>query len=519
MRFQLPDHAFPRLELSDSEQDRLIQEADRVIEDTIAANEAFLARRKQLPSRAWRHVRSKESLHIYRQRLDTSTIDSPELDDVASYSNGSVRDGDSPCSMKSSSHATWRETEVADFTGPQKSPDARRPDPVVPNFLRMASRGSPTSTTSGRWPSSDWWMESHKPSHVPAIVAVGHVEGALDDVLLGTIAHDDAAWRWKSSHINDRLDDARVLAVLRSPSAADPLRFAGVKWFTKEHPAALQHVVKRRDFVVLEAIGRTTDASGQPLGYFVVHSVELPRLPELSDLGILRGRLSICFVVRPSATVPNACDIFARGYSDPRGDMLEAVSVRLVADSLVAAVRVVDFAYIKKLRWLMMKQQDERQQTGGRLYASSQRAAATTCRTCRKSVRRLMNFLQGSGSMCHVCREPVCSRCTVTKRVTIDITRESVLQKPFTFCIHCVMQAKTIPARDVALAEVRQEQQPVVLLHQPEPEPDPRRNLMKRANSTASTQRETTRQPAVGGVVLFTGMDPVETSSKGKSVH
>ncbi|GLE04112.1 hypothetical protein PINS_up013023 [Pythium insidiosum] len=414
MRFQLPDDAFPPLTLSASDEARLIQEADGVIEDTIAANDAFLARRKQLPSQAWRHVRSKESLHIYRQRLDSSAIGSPELDDLASASGhgGSVRDGDSPCSMKSGyrSDAPWRETEIADFTGPLVSPPhARIPERrEVPTLLRTATRESPTSTLSGRWPSSDWWMESHKPSHVPAIVAVGHVEGALDDVLLGTIAQDDAAWRWKSSHVNDRLDDARVLAVLRAPSAADPLRFAGVKWFTKEHPAALQHVVKRRDFVVLEALGRTTDARGQPVGYFVVHSVELPRLPELSDLGILRGRLSICFLVRPSTTVPNACDVFARGYSDPRGDMLEAVSVRLVADSLVAAVRIVDFAYIKKLRWLMMQQQQQQDERHARrVYASTQRSGATStcCRTCRKSVRRLMNLLHGSSAMCHVCRE------------------------------------------------------------------------------------------------------------------
>jgi hypothetical protein len=68
MKFTLPEDVFLALDLSREQQDALIQEAETVVRETLAANEDFLSKGSTFLSSMWRLVRAKDGLTVYRER-------------------------------------------------------------------------------------------------------------------------------------------------------------------------------------------------------------------------------------------------------------------------------------------------------------------------------------------------------------------------------------------------------------------------------------------------------------------
>ncbi|TMW61426.1 hypothetical protein Poli38472_012617 [Pythium oligandrum] len=438
MKFQLPDGAFPPLNLTETERYELSLEAERVIDATISANEAFIARGKRLDPREWKQFRTKENMHVYRQRTPESTADENEgqFELPRKHSALSLLTSRRKWSTSSSKSSEPRSRNNSyDLNSSFVFNDAKSAPVLGDDPLQ-----SPP-VSEGTESSLDYWLENHKPGNVPTVVTIGTIDGTVEDAIFGVFSDDDASWKWKSTHISDRLDDARVLEQIHGPTAEDPLRTLGVKWFTKEHPQALTHIVRRRDFVILEAMGTRRDPNGGRIGYFMMHSVDIPRLPALDDHSILRAKMSLCFILRQANK--NTVDVFARAFSDPQGSMMEGVSVRIFAESIVAVNKVVNFAYIKKLRWLMQHREQQRRRT-----ASNARRFQAACKTCNKSLtKRLVSFLKPNSAVCQVCREAICSKCTVTKEITVGFNaQDEPEQRGLTFCVGCVLEAKRLPA-------------------------------------------------------------------------
>eukprot|EP00644_Phytophthora_capsici_P008978 jgi/Phyca11/101825/e_gw1.6.509.1 len=379
MKFTLPNGVFPPVNLSKKHQGALIEEAETVVTETIAANEAFLAQGGQFRDPKWRLIRVKEGLRVYRQR-----------------SSGVAKD---------------------------------------------EAPSSPSST----WPSEGSIQETMRRPGVSLVVLHGTVDGTLDDSMFGAFAATDLAWKWRSTHINDRLDDARILSTIRGPTRQDPFRFLGIKWFAKEHPAVLTGILQRRDFLIMEATGLTNDSKGEKVGYFLMHSVALRTIPELSEMGILRGDVSFCFILRQSGL--GKVELYCRGFSDPRGDMMERVSVAIAAESLICSAGVVDYAYIKKLTWLMKHKSDQ-------ILAQRRSKRNNHCDSCNKSFTKftLLSGSAGKGSACQICRRMVCAKCSVVKKMTVDVsTTGTVKQCSLRFCLACLLEAKEKPAWEMAL--------------------------------------------------------------------
>ncbi|KAE8879744.1 hypothetical protein PF003_g36115 [Phytophthora fragariae] len=137
----------------------------------------------------------------------------------------------------------------------------------------------------------------------------------------------------------------------RGSTRKDPFQSLTIKWFVKEIPAMLSGIIMRRDYLVLEGTGLARDSRGDTVGYYLLHSVSVPAIPELSEFGIVRGQLSFCYIDRQSG--PGRVELYCRGFSDPCGGLIDRLSVAIMADSLLSAAGIIDFAYIKKLTWLM----------------------------------------------------------------------------------------------------------------------------------------------------------------------
>ncbi|EGZ18840.1 hypothetical protein PHYSODRAFT_501035 [Phytophthora sojae] len=393
MKFTLPDGVFPAVRLSTSHQDALVDEADTVVDETIAANEAFLAHGAALKSTKWRLVRVKEGLHVYCRRPTAS--------------------------------------------------DDGRVEPLSPSSV--AAENS--------------IQEQMRRPGVSLMVLHGTVDGTLDDSMFGAFAATDQAWKWRSSHVNDRLDDARILAKVRGPTKQDPFRFLGIKWFAKEHPAVLTGILQRRDFLIMEATGLTQDSKGEKVGYFLMHSVALRAAPELSELNIIRGELSFCFILRQSGH--GKVDLYCRGFTDPRGDMMERVSVAIAAEALICAAGVVDYANVKKLTWLMKHKRKSQQCQPG------EEARSGRCESCSKSFTKFAFIAlatgaatAGKGATCQICRRVVCAKCSVVKKMTVDVSDTgAVKQCALRFCLACLLEAREKSAWEMALNSLEAERE------------------------------------------------------------
>uniref|UniRef100_H3GUQ2 FYVE-type domain-containing protein n=1 Tax=Phytophthora ramorum TaxID=164328 RepID=H3GUQ2_PHYRM len=406
MKFTLPENAFPAVNLSKEQQDALIQEAEEVVRETLAANEAFLAAGSTFPSSKWRLVRAKDGLNVYRERPTSQALGKQQSTDSSSPTSQTSSRSTDPCS--SGRARSDQHTEVSSSSSAiDKNPLMRR----------------------------------------PVMVLHGTVDGSLDDCMFGTFASTDEAWKWRSSHINDRLDDARILATIRKPTCEDPFQFLGIKWFAKERPAVLSSIMQQRDYLIMEATGLTRDSKGNKIGYYLMHSISLPGIiPELTDLGIIRAKLSLCFVDRQSG--PGKVEKYCRNYSDPGGKIVDRVAAAVGAEALISASRVVDYAYVKKLTWLMkhksQKDPPARRESG---FPRPKR-----CETCFKSFTM---FALNGGAACQICRRVVCAKCSVVKKMTVDVSSTgAVKQCALRFCLNCLMEAKDQSVWEMALSGV-----------------------------------------------------------------
>lgn len=412
MRFTLPPTAFPALELAANEQAVLIDEANRVLDETIRVNEAFLAAGRRFARDEWKPVRSKDGVSVYKQRA------------AAALKKGRAASSDS--------------ARAADHASSATSPSS---EPATANVIPNASATS--------------YVEWIKRPQVPLLALSGVLDGTLDDTMFGCFADTDESWRSRSTYVKEHFDDARILFKVLGPTPAEPYRFLGVKWFIKEHPAALSQFIKRRDFVIVEATGITEDSEGRRVGYLLMHSMAIPRIPELRDLGVVRANVSFCFLIRQHATDDSRVDIYCRGFTDPMGDMLESVSVRLTAESLISSVSVVDYAYVKKLKQLMLTR---RQQQLEPSPAARRPSSRSRCESCDRALNKF-SLLQAvtsssTGAACHLCWKVICGRCSVAKKMIMDIVDNEATQKVFHFCVGCVLEAKNTSALGLAMASV-----------------------------------------------------------------
>eukprot|EP00644_Phytophthora_capsici_P008979 jgi/Phyca11/102434/e_gw1.6.508.1 len=380
MKFTLPENAFPELILSEEQQQELIDEAETVVRDTLAANEAFLAEGSTFKDPRWKLVRAKDGLNIYHHQQ-----------------------------ARARSSRKFRQGEAS-------------------------------------LPHEDTIQETMRRPGISPIVLHGTVAGNLDDCMFGTFASTDQAWRWRSSHLNDRMDDARILATIQGPTRKDPFRFLGVKWFAKENPAVLTGIVQQRDFLIMEATGLTRDSKGDTVGYYLMHSISLPDVPELSDMGIIRGEVSLCYIDRQGG--PGKVEMFCKGFSDPHGSMLDRVNVGIASEAMICAANVVEYAYIKKLTWLMKHK-------GVNSNRESDLPRPTRCETCDKSFAKFSLTGVGTGASCKICSRVVCSKCSVVKKMTVDVSSTGVVKQcALRFCLGCLLEAKDKSVWEMALTGV-----------------------------------------------------------------
>ncbi|KAE8879734.1 hypothetical protein PF005_g27839 [Phytophthora fragariae] len=414
-----------RIYLSGRQQQLLTDTADGIIAETLETYETFTSNGRELPSNEWKHVKSKEKVHVYRSRHDK--VLKPR---------GQSPDEKDPSRPRLLSLSAMEQHEREASGRPYVYDDE---EPVLQE--KDSTNTHSSSSDAGSFSlGDDCVLAQLKPSRVPLVVAVGVIDGTVEDVAFGAFASTKRSWMVRNSYVhNDVFDDRKVLATLQSPTEEDPFRSVTIKWATGNYGA----FTTRRDFLYLESMGMAYDSDGERIFYNLIHSIELDDCPPLDNRhNIIRVQMTTGYIGRQLDD--NSVEMFCRGFVDPRGDMIESYGILMLAHNVANCSGFVECSNLKKLSWLMSLRR--RSDAAGVLPSGE-------CGVCKKSLKKI-GLLQ-SPSGCAICRCVACNKCNVQKKLTVDASTKEVTQKNFTFCLPCVIEAKELAAWEVATSCLR----------------------------------------------------------------
>lgn len=437
MKFQLAEDTFPKLALPRERAEAIVHEVEQLVARTLELSDSFSDAGQQLDSHAWKLLKSKEKVRIFRSRRpprshrvdkaaaaafaghDTSSAIRAHVHNDAGALNRVWAEW-SPTSSSSSESSYSSGPSFQRSEGTAATPSsASTPPRSARHFMRrrmqkLLSSGSSSSSTSTLSSQSSAQHLTASSSHgsagheqssvedprapgerVPMLVVTGQISGTVEDVALGWQADTLPRWLQRDAFLNDELDNCQLLGTLQEPTAQEPFRFVGIKWGVQ----SFGKFASPRDFIFVEATGVTSNAHGQSVCYHVRQSVELPGFRELLDCSLIRGYLSTCITFRASDF--DAVEFFGRGLLDARGDMRRSVSYSLYAERLLVVTDIVECALAQKLMWYAKQQQQQSQQR--RQRAGDRWTTSPKCENCHKSLNKFGTLVQ-SGGACHCCR-------------------------------------------------------------------------------------------------------------------
>ncbi|KAK1935363.1 hypothetical protein P3T76_010588 [Phytophthora citrophthora] len=281
---------------------------------------------------------------------------------------------------------------------------------------------------------------------LPELLAVGSLEGTLENVVYGIHTPTAAHTMAKAVISDDEVVDAQVLQELKGPTIAHPFRFLGVKWLVKAHPAAMGAVVLPRDIVYVEHTGIKVRPDGSKLGHFLIHSVDLPQYPELrKELGLVRAKVSSCVLLRQKENDPNQVDVFMTGRVAAQGRVLDSLALLSTANGLTYFWKAGVCAQRRKLAWRL--QHKRKLPPAGALVSPS------LCPLCTKGLDRAFS----SPTRCEMCGVRMCSRCSVDQKLLFPGAFGSKETHMVTveLCTPCITHTTEEDAMAIARQEIR----------------------------------------------------------------
>lgn len=279
--------------------------------------------------------------------------------------------------------------------------------------------------------------ENGQAAVMPMMMAVGTIQGSLDDVMYGVVNHTTNEMRVHTAYVEDYFADMGMLASLIKPSIDDPMRSLSIKWAIKQNPAATPPpIVRLRDLVYLESTGFARTAAGERIGYQLLHSVQLPGIHELHEYNIVRANVSFCYIYQQAGD--GVVSVFMRGIMNVFGSVPASITTFSASQALVSTWRNVHCAQMKKLMWIVRSSKPR---------SDSQRPSSSKCDVCHQS---------RASKECCACRERVCSRCSVRKTLSFILPSNPNVASPvkLNFCTRCVLRAAQANTMDVAVQDV-----------------------------------------------------------------
>ncbi|TMW69815.1 hypothetical protein Poli38472_001971 [Pythium oligandrum] len=374
MKFPLPRHPYPSVVLSPRDIQQLDSLTNALLDQAVAEFEDFVhVRNRHVDTNKWNHLKTRENMHVYRAVGDHS--DDPHL-----------------------------------------------------NKLELLM----DATTGSELPISRLSMKGNN-----RLLGVGSIVGTLPDLLYCASAHNEDEMQIRTSYSNDECVDWRVLHKLREGSPDNPFRMHAIKWYVKSSPGVTKLVVRPRDCVLLDCVGEMTLPSGERIGYFMYHSINIPGCEPMD--GFVRGLISAMYLFRTKG--PNTIEVFMRSVCEMGGNVNDSIAALSVANGLIAMWKMPWGGQNKKLAWLL-----KQQRLKGKKPAKP--AKSSQCGLCKKGYSIIR-----TAAACELCRQQVCSSCVTVRKISHVRSTRELVQISTAFCKNCITQASMLNATEIAHQE------------------------------------------------------------------
>ncbi|ETO80900.1 hypothetical protein F444_04680 [Phytophthora nicotianae P1976] len=312
-----------------------------------------------------------------------------------------------------------------------------RQRPTKRKKVKRAQRGQPEPDPEPDITRRQSRTEEHE---LPALRLVGSVDGALEDVLYGSMWRSGRERAARAHFTGDGVADGAVLCSVESPSSADPFRSLSIKWALKRAPHG-GLVVKDRDFCYLAAAGVVhSPRTGVKLGYRLRHSITFPSCPPFQNHSVVRGQIFLCSFFRQLRN--GRVGVFHEGKYDVGGGngtiglgLPKSIAEKSIVETLLSLADVRACALAKKLAREVENTEAERAVAS--LSISSVQESLDGERRCGMCLRRLGSALK---RRCAACRHWTCTQCSV-RQETIPSARVTWINEPVLarcFCKACV---------------------------------------------------------------------------------
>ncbi|POM70268.1 hypothetical protein PHPALM_13316 [Phytophthora palmivora] len=336
---------------------------------------------------------------------------------------------------------TESRTDTADMISSSSSSHSSSQRSTMDKIASLVS-----STSSG---SEHQHRKPRKTARPPAVVISGVIDGTAEDAALGMLADTEMNAKMRESYLGTELEDARLITVLVRPTVENPLNFIGLKWGLQSYGRFSQ----ARDFLFLEGSGLTTDSKGEVVAYGIRQSVDLSDILNLPrPPNTIRGNMSGCQTfgntIQMSNTRHRTVEMFSRAFIEMDGDLPVNVAAAAYAEKLMALATSMECANGHKLTWMM--KQATRQVRPGAGSVLGRMTSSSHCANCTRSLSKFRTLVLQRGGSCQICRRVLCGKCSVNKKICVGIGSE-ILQKSMLFCLECLLEAKSLPARNVAV--------------------------------------------------------------------
>lgn len=443
MKFPLPSNVFPPVRLTRDQCAAFEQLVDTVVTDALDEYHAFhdVGDRK-LSRRDWKQIKKRESLRVFCERrhrrhrptnATAAATATNETNPIAATAKSGLPTDDSDAGANASASLFFRTSNATDENGPSRSTaasfalselsDFESEDGDARDTTELSSPGSKHSSGSSLSGGGGRGVKTLSPSALgkrskplPKLLGVGRVPGKVEDMIYGLACPTPTHTMIKTAYVQDDIVDAAVLHEIVGATPDDPLRFLGLKWnVVKGHASVLGKAVRHRDFVFLESIGQRTRADGTRFWYYVMNSVDLPGCRELTDVGIVRGRLACVYLFRQDgATV----DVFLKSSIEFNGSVSSKLALRTAAHTLASVALAEVSSHSRKMGWEVTKRlQSPRRDPPAPLSSSSSSSVTTSSPRCSNCNKRFHLFT--TSLVCFFCTTRVCSKCCERRTLTI----------------------------------------------------------------------------------------------------
>lgn len=243
-------------------------------------------------------------------------------------------------------------------------------------------------------------------TEAPTVLVAGASRGRVESIMFGMTSgsQEDMALVNAFVHGGD-VADCGTLVTLLPPDEEHPHHFLGAKFIVRMANAKESRFV---DSVYLEYRGYTrSPTTGEQVGFYLLHAIDLPGFPDLRAFHSMRSRLSVrCLFHQQTDEVVDVFMLANTNVAGGNAGLKPRGPAMFTIDALFNAANMLECAEAKRLTAMKRKNQQR-----------SHQGKTNECSMCRQKKKLFGGG--GSFSACEVCSQYICGRCRVDKRVFV----------------------------------------------------------------------------------------------------